>query len=247
MYKTNIACALLAMAFVISHTSHSYADSTQVVAVVLSRPITLADVNPSTSDMASHQAASTAEEYDKWLQNYRTRNLVGIITAHIFAAYAAEYQLTPSEDDIRTYLEMAAPSRERADLIARQKVCESTNFTAKQKTDFLTAMDGRTSGPSDAERKFARTVIENWNVQQALHHTYGGRLLLSSFGTHMAVDATVKHLRNEAERGAFMINNEADRTAFWEHLEDTNWGDGVTTEEEATRILDNPPWKRQAQ
>ena len=243
MNKIIMACAFLAMAFVISPISHASADSTQIVAVVFSHPITVADVNPSTSDMAAHQATCTAEEYANWLQNYRTGNLVGIITAHIFTAYAEENNLTPSEDDLASYLKMAEPSRDEANRIALQKVCESTNFTAKQKTDFIATMESRKSGPADADRKFANAVIENWNVQRALLRAYGGRLLLSSFGTHMAVDATVRFLRDETARGAFQIIDEADRNAFWEHLAYTNWGDGVATEEEGSRILDNPPWK----
>ena len=238
-----IACAFLPVAFVVSPTSLASNDSTHVVAVVLSHPVTAADVNPSTSDVASHQATGTAEEHIKWLRNYRARNLVGIITTHIFKAYAEENNLTPSEDDLATYLKMVEPSRDEAHRRALEIVCESTNFTAKQKTDFLAAMETRTAGKADAKRKLAKAVIENWNVQEALHRAYGGRLLLSSFGTHVAVDANMKYLRDEATKGAFQINDEADRQAFWEHLADTNWGDGVATEEEANRILDNPPWK----
>lgn len=237
------SCAFLSLAFVVSSPCHAADGSTQVVAAVLSHSITAADVNPSAPDMASQQAAGTAEEFEKWFRNHRAGNLAAIISAHVFTAYAEENNLIPSEADLLAYLEMTASAQDEANRIAIQRVRESTDLTAKQKSEILAVMESHTPGSTDAERKFPRAVIENWNVQQALHHAYGGRLLLSSFGTHVAIDATVKFMREQAARGAFQIHDEADRLAFWEHLADTSWGDGVATEEEAIRILDNPPWK----
>lgn len=238
-----IACASLTMVIVLGATSHATDSSTQVVAVVLSHSITAADINPSTVDCASRQATLTAVEYDKWLRDFRTRNLIDTIEMRLFKAYAEEHKLTPSKDDVTAVTDMTRTSREEGNRIALQQVRESTNFTDKQKSDILVAYTTMPSDSADgSHHKFATTLIENWKVQRALHQTYGGRLRLSSFGTHVAVDATVRFLRAEAGRGAFQIHNVGDRNAFWEYVANVHGGDGVVTDEEATRILDSPPW-----
>ena len=86
-------------------------------------------------------------------------------------------------------------------------------------------------------------MIENWKVQRSLHQTYGGRLLLSSFGFHTAVDAQLKFLRDQEKKEAFRIIDTVDRIAFWSHVSNDKYGDGIAGEEEAKRILESPPWK----
>jgi len=88
-------------------------------------------------------------------------------------------------------------------------------------------------------RDFFRSIMETRLFAKSLFQTYGGRVAISSFGFADAVDARAEFLRQQAQTGAFVIQDLGLRKAFWQNT--TNeWLDATLTEEEAREMFSRP-------
>ena len=88
-------------------------------------------------------------------------------------------------------------------------------------------------------RVFFRSIIETRLFAKSLFQTYGGRVAISSFGFADAVDARAAFLRQQAQAGAFVIQDLGLQEAFWQNT--TNeWLDATLTEEEAREMFSRP-------
>lgn len=88
-------------------------------------------------------------------------------------------------------------------------------------------------------RAFFRSIMETRLLAKSLFQTYGGRVAISSFGFADAVDARAAFLRQQAQAGAFVIQDLVLREAFWQNT--TNeWLDATLTEEEAREMFSRP-------
>ena len=86
-------------------------------------------------------------------------------------------------------------------------------------------------------------LVQNWKVQRSLYRRYGGKVLLSSFGFNVAIDATNQFLREEEKRGSFEVFDPALRAAFWKAVTEETWADGVVTGPSADEVFAKPPWQ----
>jgi hypothetical protein len=96
---------------------------------------------------------------------------------------------------------------------------------------------------SAEDREFMSALVQNWKVQRSLYQRYGGRVLFSSFGTHVAIDALKKFLQEEQKRGSFEIFDPELRAAFWTATADETWADGVVQGRSADEVFASPPWR----
>lgn len=106
----------------------------------------------------------------------------------------------------------------------------------------------RTSPDRDAEilegsHKMMSALVQNWKVQRSLYQRYGGRVLVSSFGFNVAIDAMKRFLREEEKRGSFEVFDPDLRAALWRAVADETWADGVATGRRADELFATPPWQ----
>lgn len=88
-------------------------------------------------------------------------------------------------------------------------------------------------------RAFFQSIIETRLFAKSLFQTYGGRVAISSFGFADAVDARAAFLRQQAQAGAFVIQDSGFQEAFWRNA--TNeWLDVTLTEEKAREMFSRP-------
>jgi len=78
----------------------------------------------------------------------------------------------------------------------------------------------------------------------ARRRSYGGKVLVSSFGFNVAIDAMMRFLREEEKRGSFEVFDPDLRAAFWRAVADETWADGVATGRDADELFATPPWQR---
>ena len=88
-------------------------------------------------------------------------------------------------------------------------------------------------------RAFVRSIIETRLFAKALFQTYGGRVAISSFGFADAVDARAAFLCQQAQAGAFVIQDLGLQEAFWQNTTN-DWLDATLTEEEAREMFSRP-------
>lgn len=87
---------------------------------------------------------------------------------------------------------------------------------------------------------FPVLILQGWKLNRAWFDRYGGRLVLSSFGTHLATDAMLKTVEELEATGDVRFADAATRKAFFEHFQNYK-GDGVVVGEKAKEILRRNP------
>lgn len=235
------------------------AEEGRTVAVVLSQPIAASAVEPLPDKVARQRTALAPEAFERWLFQARAAQLASLIQRRLLDSYAQRHGLEPTEAELRPLSRSLAESSKEAEESmrrARQRrieeirkkleapaldPAERTRLTAElanwQRTP--TGLDARTL---EAEPMIS-ALVQNWKVQRSLHRRYGGRVLLSSFGFHVAIDAQKQFLREEEKRGAFEIPDPDLRAAFWTAVADETWADGVTSDRSAEEVFATPPWQ----
>lgn len=91
---------------------------------------------------------------------------------------------------------------------------------------------------------FIKLIADNFKAQRALYRKHGGRVALSAFGTHIAIDATVAEMKLLEKSGQITFSTPAIRDAFYQKLLNTR-GDGLTQGKNADEAFVHAPWDPQ--
>lgn len=221
--------------------SRAESSASQIIATISSKPVSLAEVNPPRDVRDQKKGELTPVAFTRWLLAYRAEQLVGLVESNLFQSYATEKRLVPSDQEMERFLTISRESRREANALIVQKIKASTTLSEKQKQAMLTGLETNGTSQTASDNEFARTIILNWNIQRSLHATYGGRLLLSSLGSHTAVDAVRKFLIEKEASGEFKLHDATLTVAFWDKVA-SEQGDGLVDEAKAVEILTKPPW-----
>jgi hypothetical protein len=92
-----------------------------------------------------------------------------------------------------------------------------------------------------AADSFITAIATNFKAQRALYRKHGGRVALSAFGTHIAIDATVAEMKLLEKSGQVSFTSPAIRDAFYQKLLNTR-GDGLTQGKNADEAFAHAPW-----
>ncbi len=85
-------------------------------------------------------------------------------------------------------------------------------------------------------------IATHFKLQRALYRKHGGRVALSAFGTHTAVDATAAELKLLEKQGKLGFTDAQAREAFYRAITEAP-GDGVVKGEKAAAAFAVPPWE----
>lgn len=88
---------------------------------------------------------------------------------------------------------------------------------------------------------FIKLIADNFKAQRALYRKHGGRVALSAFGTHIAIDGTVAEMKLLEKSGQISFATPALRDAFYQKLLNTR-GDGLTQGKNADEAFAHAPW-----
>lgn len=188
----------------------------EVVAVVLEERVCSADLEPSASLVERAREANPDSDPDAWRRDRRARTLTRLVLRPLLDAYAREHGESPTDAEVEKL----------------QKEMLSIRLP-----------DGRSPPDDEQSRAFVNSLVLNWKVQRSLHRRYGGRVLLSSLGFHVAVDAQLAYLREAASQGAFEISDAELARDFWRAAAMEGQGDGDVEGDEATELLAVAPWE----
>ncbi|HEX5719591.1 MAG TPA: hypothetical protein VF179_25750 [Thermoanaerobaculia bacterium] len=226
------------------------AEAAQPVAVVLSQPVEASEIEPRPGGIARHGAS---------LLQIRAKQLAALVQQRLLDSYAQRHGLEPTEAELRALLrsfEEAAKGAEESMKRAKEeriagirKKLEAPALDPAERTRLTAELANWERSPTgrDAKAREADPMIsalaQNWKVQRSLYRQYGGRVLLSSFGFHVAIDAMRQFLQEEEKRGSFEIPDPDLRAAFWAAVADETWADGVTSGRGAEDVFATPPWQ----
>jgi hypothetical protein len=207
--------------------------SPQPVAVVLSQPIQESEILP--------------------------RQLAALIQKRLLEDYAKRHHLEPTEAELRPLLRSSeeAHSKETAAAMARVRQRRTEETRKKLEAPDLSPADRERLTAELAEwerfptrpealegnREMMVALVQNWKVQRSLYRKYGGRVLVSSFGFNVAIDAQTRFLQDEEKKGSFKIFDPGLRAAFWQAATDETWADGVAAGRNAEEAFATPPWR----
>lgn len=93
---------------------------------------------------------------------------------------------------------------------------------------------------------FIRLIADNFKVQRAIFRKHGGRVALSAFGTHIAIDGTVAEMKLLEKSGQLSFSSPQLRESFYQKLLNTR-GDGVAQGKNAVEAFARAPWDPQPQ
>ena len=193
------------------------------VAVVLGRSVPTSEIEPRPDKVARQKAALDSEAFARWLLKARAKQLSALVQSRLFDSYAERNGLKPTEAEMQPLLRTLEGASKQADESfkrarqrrmddIRKKLADPTLDPAERAK--LTAdlsqweqLPSRIeSRAQEGGREMMVLLAQNWKVQRSLHQRHGGRVLLSSFGFHVAIDATKQFLREEEKRGSFEVS-----------------------------------------
>lgn len=211
------------------------AKAAQPVAVVLSQPI----------DASEAKGA---------------KQLASLIQQRLLDSYAQRHGLEPTEAELRPLLrsfeEAGKKAEESMKRVRQQRVeevrkkleapgldpAERARLTASL-ADWQRLPEGLEAKAREGDLKMASALVQNWKVQRSLYKRYGGRVLVSSFGFHVAIDAMKQFFQEEEKRGSFEIPDPDLRAAFWKAVANESWADGVASGRGAKDVFATAPWQ----
>ncbi len=91
---------------------------------------------------------------------------------------------------------------------------------------------------------FIKLIADNFKAQRALYRKHGGRVALSAFGTHIAIDATVAEMKLLEKSGQIKFSSLTIREAFYQKILNSR-GDGLTQGKNADEAFAHAPWDPQ--
>jgi SurA N-terminal domain len=234
--------------------------NSQAVAVVLSQPIGVSEIEPRPDEVARQKASLDAEAFTRWLDQARAKQLAALVQKRLMDSYAKQLGLEPTEAELRPLLLSLEKTSKKTEESMRQvrqrrlaeirKKLEAPSLDPAERArltadlaDWERFPSGHEARAREGDRQFMSALVQNWKVQRSLYKRHGGRVLYSSFGFNVAIDALKQFLREEEERGSFKVFNPGLRTAFWTAVADETWADGVTTGRGAEEMFATPPWQ----
>ncbi|HWM94364.1 MAG TPA: hypothetical protein VN493_26650 [Thermoanaerobaculia bacterium] len=234
--------------------------SPQSVAVVLSQPVDASEIEPRPDGVAHQRPRLDDEAFARWVLQARAMRLAALVQKRLLDSYAKQSGLEPTEAELQPLLrsfekgskdveESMRRTRQRRLAEIRKKLedpaldpAERARLTAEL-AEWEQFPSGGEAETQKGDREFVSGLVQNWKVQRSLFNRYGGRVLVSSFGFNIAIDALKQFLREEETRGSFEIYDPALRTAFWTAVADETWADGVTSGPGAEKLFATPPWQ----
>lgn len=230
------------------------------VAMVLRQPVRASEIEPRPEEVTRQRARLDSEAFERWLVEARAKQLAGQVQKRLLDAYAERNGLRPTLAEVEPFLHSLEESSERAEeslrRVRQQRIEEIRKKLAAPALDpaerarltvDLAKWEQLPSRVGDRTQKEGRQmmlqVAQNWKVQRSLYRKHGGRVLVSSFGFHVAIDAQKQFLREEERRGSFEIFDPALRQAFWTAVADESWADGVASGRSAEDVFSTPPWE----
>lgn len=232
------------------------------VAVVLAQPIYESEIEPRPDAVAQKRTGLEAEAFARWLLQARAQQLAGSVQKQLLHAYAKRSRLEPTEAELQPLLGSLQESSMNAKIAMSMKrtrdrriaeiraKLEAPDLSATERERLTADLAEWEKSPTQldiapGDREFMSILIENWKVQQSLYQRYGGgKVLVSSLGPPVAIDALKKFLQEEEKRGAFEIFDPELRTAFWTAVADESWADGVAQGRRADEAFATPPWRK---
>ena len=225
---------MVLLAFILLAAFAIRAEAAQPVAVVLSQPVD----------------ASEAKG---------PKELASLVQQRLLDAYAQKHGLQPTEAELRPFLrsfeEAGKKAAESMKRVRQQRIeeirkkLEAPDLDPAEREKLTANLADWERPPADLEAKaregdlkMASVLVQNWKVQRSLYRKYGGRVLVSSFGFHVAIDAMKQFLREEEKRGSFEIPDADLRAAFWTAVADESWADGVASGRGAEKVFATAPW-----
>jgi len=231
------------------------------VAVVLAQPIYESEIEPRPDAVAQKRTGLDAEASARWLLQARGQQLAGVIQKQLLHAYAKRSRLEPTEAELQPLLDSLQESsmnekiaismkrsRDRRIAEIRAKL-EAPDLSAAERERLTADLAEWEKSPTQldiapGDREFMSILVENWKVQRSLYQRYGGKVLVSSLGTHVAIDAMKKFLEEEEKSGSFEIFDPDLRAAFWTAVADESWADVVVQGRRADEVFATPPWQK---
>ncbi len=235
------------------------AEASQPVAMVLSQPVEVAEIDPRPDVVTRQKAGLDAEAFAQWLIQARAKQLAAQVQKRLLDSYAERHRLKPTEAELRPVLRtfektskeveesMRRVRQQRVEEIRKKLKAPALDAAERARlTADLASWERIPIGLKDQAREadpMISNLVQHWKVQRSLYQSYGGRVLLSSFGFNVAIDAMKQFLREEEKRGSFEIFDPGLRAAFWTAVADEAWADGVTTGRSADEVFATPPWQ----
>ena len=183
------------------------------VAVVLDRRIYRDDLKPEARTLAMKQSDLSPTDFMAWQGAYPAESLSQLIQEPLMRRYMREHKLSVSDKELIAYLKHGGDEP---------------------------LPDGVLDKLLDKEgMAFFRWIMETRLFAKSLFQTYGGKVAISSFGFADAVDARAAFLRQQAQAGAFVIQDPGIQEAFWQNTTN-DWLDATLTEEEAREMFSRP-------
>lgn len=231
------------------------------VAMVLSQPVHMAEIEPRPEVARQQRAALDTEAFARWLLEVRARQLANLVQTRLMDAYAKRFRLEPTEAELQPLLramqgipkdveESMKQVRQRKAAEIRKKLeapgldpAERERLTAEL-ANWERVPPNRDAEILEGNRKMMSALVQNWKVQRSLYQRHGGKVLLSSFGFHVAIDAMQRFLREEEKRRSFEVFDPDLRAAFWKAVAEETWADGIVTGRSADEVFATPPWQQ---
>ena len=159
-----------------------------------------------------------------------------IIQKAVWAAQLENGEFEITEEELKEFCRRSLPSAEEAGTTSVPSNLFETTWAQWQRDD-----------PAGREaREFARWMLQDWKIQNALFGRHGGRVLLNGFNMPQAFDAVRAFFREREAAGDFVFHDETVRDLFWNTLR-TLPAEPLLSEEEGRAALAVHPgerWKR---
>ncbi|MEA3468273.1 MAG: hypothetical protein U9R57_08635 [Thermodesulfobacteriota bacterium] len=191
-----------------------------------------------------------------------------VIGAKIFHEYAKQNKIVASQKDIDRYMALIAKfmrdDRKKRDArrVEIQQQLKTGSLPAERtkhlQSELATLEDlhkealAEDSGSKQEKEEIlkvqqatAKSIIEQWMINKALYHQYGGRIIHQQTGPD-PIDAVYDFLKEQQKKEAFKILNKSFDEFFWEYFANENkhcfYEHGS---QEERRAFDKAPWQEE--
>ena len=219
------------------------------VAMVESRALSLADLDPPESWQAQHRTKLSEKDYTAWLARSRSDRLSGLIWAAVKKQFCSGKDCSPTEADIGAFQDATARLNEQRRLKdeARLREIEDSLATAlpasereklAREKELLESVRSALLGVSpQLDRRIAEPWVASWKFYRALYRAYGGRVIFQQAGPE-PLEAMTKLLREHEMRGTFAIYDSELHRNFWAYFTTM----GHTFMPDGPKFLETPWW-----
>lgn len=189
------------------------------------------------------------------------------ILDRLFREYASEHDIAAKPTEIQAWIDgiERARNEDRSEKEARltelQGELQAEDLSATERASlesevaqlegFLEALDQgsdltaeESAQLEDMERAMARSIIERWKLNRALHREYGGRVIFQQLGPE-PIDAYRDFLEQQQAEGAFAILEPEFENGFWRYFTDDSIHSFLEPGSDAeAKAFEVPPWEQ---